>query len=218
MSLVIFDLDGTIVYGQSQEHLIKYLIKKKEISFFVYLIIFIWFLGYKIGVCHDPNWVVRYGVKKIVKNRKTVEVNKIISDFYSDSLVKKLNHTMLKKIKEHKKRKDELVLLTNCIEPLAVFVAEQLGISKVLSTKLEVNGDFYTGRIFGDIVYGEQKRKIILEHYSESKLSESIVYADHYSDFFMFPFVKSVYLVNPSQKTKNFLKSYSQKENIKLLK
>jgi HAD superfamily hydrolase (TIGR01490 family) len=217
MALIIFDLDGTIIHGQSQEYLIKYLLKKKEVSPPSYLLMIIWFLGYKIGVCRDPSWIVKYGVKKIVKNRNTSEVNKIIQDFYWDVLIHKINPEMIKKIQEHRQKNDKLILLTNCIEPLAIFIAKKLGIDTVFATELEIAGDTYTGKISGNIVYGDQKRVILLENYSESELSKSLVYADHYSDFSIFSIVKLAYLVNPSNKTKRLLKNYQGKTNIKLL-
>ncbi|MDD2935642.1 MAG: hypothetical protein PHX25_04205, partial [Candidatus Pacebacteria bacterium] len=60
---VIFDVDDTLIKGQSQKIFIDYLFKKKMISFFVYLKILIWFSLYKIGLGSNPKSVAEDSFK-----------------------------------------------------------------------------------------------------------------------------------------------------------
>ena len=89
--LVVFDLDGTLINGQSQKMLITFAYKNNYINFLNFSIINIWFFIYKINLVNNPQKILQYALKNIIKNKKKKEVTEIISEFYENILKYKFN-------------------------------------------------------------------------------------------------------------------------------
>lgn len=216
--IVFFDLDDTIVEGQSQQHLIKYLYKKKEVSFFDLTMIMSWFLLYKLHLIKDPSQIMRIAFYRIMRGRKIEEVRKMLKDFYKDELSDRMKEKLKSKIKKHKKEGCEMVLMTNAIEPLAEIVAAKLKMDRIIATKLEQRKGIYTGRINGDIIYGKQKMVWANRLMNDIKGDvESWAYADHRSDADLFCVVEHAILVDPSSKNKKFYKDIYEKKNLQTI-
>jgi HAD superfamily hydrolase (TIGR01490 family) len=182
MSLVLFDLDGTIVKGQSQLKLLLYLRQKKLINSLTFLGVSIWFVAYRLGLARNPEKIMRYSYKRIGKGVTVEALNASLEEFYEKILAKAFHAPVVSLLRKHQETNDEIVLLTNVLEPLARVVAQRLGISKVLATELEQAGGVYTGTIKGDIVYGENKVKVLERNYKRDDLKDSYAYTDHPSD------------------------------------
>ena len=156
MSLAIFDLDGTLIKGQSQQFLVFYLYKKKWLGTFRLVVILFWFLGYKIGICRDPNWIFDYAFE-CVKGKSLEDGDKMVESFFHDVLKRKFNDQTVSRLKKHQEKGDEVILVSNAIEPIVRIVANNLGIEKFFSTKLETKSGVYTGKIKGKAVYHQRK-------------------------------------------------------------
>jgi HAD superfamily hydrolase (TIGR01490 family) len=199
MSLVIFDLDNTLIFGQSQRYLLFYLYKRREISLFFLLSMMAWFVGYKLGIVNNPKKAMMKSFM-LLKNKSIELYNKIFNDFYEDVLKSKLNPLCLEKLAYHKKRNDRLVLLSNVIKPLADVVSEKLDIGLVLASEPEIKNGFYTGGINGEICYENNKAKVLKKFFSDKDFADSYAYADHFSDLIMLNMVKNPVAVNPDPK------------------
>jgi len=82
---------------------------------------------------------------------------KILNEFYNDNLKVKLNRKVIDEINYHKKQGNIIIIVTNVFYSLAKIIADNLGIDKVIATNLEIENNRYTGKIKGEIVYGENK-------------------------------------------------------------
>lgn len=60
--LVIFDIDGTIIKGQSQVLFLRYLLSIHRITRVFYLKILLWFILYKLGIVKDQKnrWITHF--------------------------------------------------------------------------------------------------------------------------------------------------------------
>ncbi|KKR21148.1 MAG: HAD-superfamily subfamily IB hydrolase, TIGR01490 [Parcubacteria group bacterium GW2011_GWE2_39_37] len=182
MSLVIFDLDNTLVKGQSQLYLLFYAIKYKKIKAVHALRIFLWFVAYKLHLVANPNAIVSYSFKKILIDQKTEDIRIFLENFFREVLKNKFNQNILSKLKEHQEKKDKVVLLTNALYPLAEIIAKEFKITTFFATQPEAINGIYTGNLKGNIVYGEEKVRIIKDYYSQDEISSGYIYADHHSD------------------------------------
>lgn len=216
MSLAIFDLDGTLINGQSQEYLIFYLYKKKLLSLYKLFIIFSWFLGYRLNIFNNPSWPLNF-VFSTINGKNTEKVEKLMDNFYREVLSYKFNKNIVEKLKEHQKKGNKIILLSNAVEPIIKIVAKKLKIKHYISTELEVEDNIYTGNIKGSIVYGDEKIKKVMKKISKNDLQTAFVYADHYSDLNLLNAVNNPVLVYPSRKTLNFLKKYKNINKIKII-
>jgi HAD superfamily hydrolase (TIGR01490 family) len=216
MTLAIFDLDGTLINGQSQKYLIDYFYKNKLISRFDYFYILTWFVGYKLGFFNDPRYILEYAFK-IIKGKDVVEMNKIMKEFYDNSLQSFLNLKVVGKLIEHQDQKDKIFIVSNAVKPLVEVVSRELGVENIIATELQKENGLYTGRIKGEIVYGAEKVKRLQEIFSEEELKESCAYADHRSDIDLLKIAKHPFLVNPSKKTKAFYNRNFLNKNVQII-
>jgi HAD superfamily hydrolase (TIGR01490 family) len=205
-NIVFFDLDGTLITGQSQKYLISYLYKINLISFYRLILLYLWFIGYKFNILKNPKIPLNIAFK-IIEGKTVKEVAVVMQDFYNNILKQKLNNQVIKKLKIHQNNGDEIILLSMAVAPVAQVVGEKIGISNIISTKLEIQSGSYTGKIEGELVYGNEKAKIINVKY-KNELLNSYAYADHYSDYGLLKIVRHPVLVNPSKKTQNYFKKY----------
>lgn len=206
MAKVIFDLDDTLIKGQSQKYLIFYLYKKGLIGLFDLLIILGWFFGYSLNIFKDPAVIFNFAFK-IIKGKNEEELKVLIGNFYNEVLEKKLNPKVIGRLEAHKKKGDDIYLVTNAIRPIADSAAKKLGIAKVISTKMETANGKYTGKIKGRIVYGKEKIAAVKKILDKNDPGASYAYADHFSDIGFLCLVGHPVLVAPSQKTINGLNS-----------
>jgi phosphoserine phosphatase len=92
------------------------------------------------------------------------------------------------------------MILSTAADAVISEVARIFGVSSYVCTQLELSGGFYSGRLVGDIVYGEKKLEYIKKYFevNDLKLSEAVAYADHKSDISLLKSVGNGYIVNPS--------------------
>lgn len=214
-TVAFFDLDGTLIEGQSQMYLAKYLFRIGRVGFFSLLKILLWFVAYRIGFVRDPKKIMAESFV-VVKGFPTRKIREILLDFHRNILCEKYNKEVIEEIDRHKEKGNEIVLLTNCVEPLARIVGENLKIKYVYATRLEVNNGVYTGKVNGNIVYAEEKAGIAEKFLKEGNFSGSCAYADHHSDASLFKIVKKAFLVRPSKKSFLFFETKYKKKNLKL--
>ncbi len=207
MSLVIFDLDNTLIRGQSQWLLLGYLLKKGRVNLIYFLKVFSWFLGYKLGLFKNPKKIMAYSFQ-LVKNKKVAEIDEMLNDFYNRVLKYKLIKQSVDLLKKHQQKGDKIILLSNAVKPLVEIVGKDLGVDEVIATELEEIDDKYTGKIEDDIIYGDYKADVIKEKFGDN-LAGSFAYADHYSDISLLKLVEHPTAINPDEK----MLAYAKKNN-----
>ena len=207
--IVIFDVDDTLIKGQSQKIFIDYLFKKKMISLFVYLKILVWFLFYKIGMVSNPKSIAEYSFK-LFRGKTEQEIKNISKSFFDDCLIKYFYQDALNILNENKKNNGKIILLSNAIEIIIKEIAEYIEIADYICTKLEIKDGLYTGKIDGNTTFGENKVKKLENFLKENNLSlekqQSWGYGDHLSDIFVLKLVKYPSVVNPSRKLEKVAK------------
>jgi len=201
--LVIFDVDNTIVKGQSQELFLNFLYKNGYIPIFYYLRIMVWFIFYKLGLVKNPLSIMKYAFV-FVKNKEVTEIDIIAEKFFENVLKKRIYPESIDIIKEHQKNGREVILVSNAADILVEKIAKYLNVSEFLSTKLEIIGRRYTGNITGDIMYGGNKLKALNKYLeSDNFYPDSLwSYADHSSDIPLLSQTAHPHAVNPTKKLK----------------
>ncbi len=204
-NLVFFDVDNTILKGQSQEIMIRYLLHKKFITYKTYLILIVWVVLYKLNLVYDPLKPMEYGVS-FIKGRSKESIDEMITKFYQDILRPHIFEEARNEVKKHIEAGDILVLITNSLDVLIDKIARDLNIKYYISTKLEVdtNGK-YTGKILGEIMYADKKLSAAKEFINNNNFSgmNTWFYSDHHSDVSLLSYVNNPIVVNPTKKLQN---------------
>ena len=200
MSLALFDMDGTIIDGDTNDisfnqYLAQGLIDKSVIDKLNYFED----LFYK-GVL-DINEFVRFAVTPLLN------FNKEKRDLILDSIVKnfiypKVRAGALKQIKFHQDRGDTVVIVTSTMDYLVQVVARYLNVEYYLGAPMEqVNGKL-TGKQAGIVPYQKDKitcvKKFAMQH--NLSLEGMFGYGDSVNDIPMLSICEHKFAVNPNYK------------------
>ena len=123
--------------------------------------------------------------------------------FLKDEVIKHLRPEGIERVRVHRERGDQIVLLTTSTQFLAEPLGHHLGVDGVLSTCLEVAEDGYlTGRAVGPLCYGRGKIHHAQEYADAhgAALHEATFYTDSYSDLPMLEEVRNPFAVTPDRK------------------
>lgn len=214
---VFFDVDGTLVKGQTQEILVRYLYKEGKVKFFFFIKIFLWFLLYKIGLVKNV-FTIREKVFESFAGWDEAQFNAIVEECFNKEIKPRIFSEGLKLIQLHKKENYEIILTSASLSNVVEVLREQIGTTFTLSTKLAIKNGRFTGKISGLNAYGENKVKMAKElvHTNKMSLEGSYAYTDHISDLPLLELVDNPVVVNPDRKLrkiamKNNWQTYSFK-------
>lgn len=207
---VFFDVDGTIINGQTQRLLISYLYRQKKISLLFLLKIYLWFLFYKIGIVSSGISVMTKSYK-LLKGIKVEEFRRFLSLFFKEQIKPRIYLQAIERINYHKERGDEVVLLSKSIKILIDIIKDYLNLPLSIATTLEIKNGIFTGEIDGPIIHGEEKVNAIKKLISEKNwdLKKSYAYGDHFSDLSLLKTVGYPIVVNPDKRLKKEAEKYN---------
>lgn len=196
-AFAIFDVDDTIINGDSMFLSIFFAIKKKPWIILYFPIILIKVILYLLGIID----------KKTVKESFYFPLKflseKELEEFYENVLLSKINVEVMKFLKQHKDQGCHILLVSASPEIYLRYFKKNNSIDGVIGTVLQdVNGK-YTNKIKGENCKGIEKVKRINQYLKENNLEidfkKSFAYSDSLSDTPMLSLVKNKYKVNRSQ-------------------
>jgi HAD superfamily hydrolase (TIGR01490 family) len=207
---VFFDVDDTLINGQTQKLMISYFYQKKKINLTFLLKIYFWFLLYKIGFVSSGTSLMSKAYK-LTEGIKVEEFKNFMLDLFKKRIKSRIYPQAIERINFHKQKGHEIVLLSKSCKILIDIIKDYLDVPLSFATELEVKNGTLTGKINGPIVHGEEKLKIVekLAPIRNWNLKESYAYGDHYSDLPLLKAVGHPCVVNPAGK----LKKEAEKNN-----
>lgn len=199
--VVVFDLDGTLIKGQSQKYFAKYLYRIGIISGVDFLAALIWFAGYRIGIIDDPGTAMNK-FYSFLKGKDPRVVDEIARDFFNKELKAHINMATASTLGDHRKLGRRILIASNAPEFIVKCAAEFLKASDYLATKFEISSGVYTGRVTGDLMYNINKSKAVSNFIATQRLNHRAlwVYTDHISDLPLLEIAKNKIVVNPDRK------------------
>lgn len=205
--IAIFDIDGTLIKGQSQEYLIKYLFVIHWINIGRYWVIIFWFIMYKIFYIKSINLIIEYAIKPI-KGIKKTEIDKLFDKFFNEKLIPLIYENSKDLISHLRTHGYEIVLLSSAIEPIVYRFAKYFNVDNYISTRIELDNNVYTGKIIGEPIYSMAKAKEFRRFLDEKCYNKpyTISFADHYSDKNLLMSTNYPVAVNPDSKLTKFAK------------
>lgn len=212
--LAIFDIDGTIIKGQSQKMLLRYAFHKGYISYSFYSYVILWFLLYKIGILSSVSNVLQSAIG-FSKDKSVNEIDKLVRNCFTEKISSYIYKDVSDLIRSYLLNGTKVVLVSSAIEPIVKQFSEYFQGTEYKGTTMEVFNNIYTGHIAGPILYGFEKVKYI-ENIIKSgnyKKEDVIAYADHKTDLPIFDIVGKGVLINPDVS----LRRYCLKENIDIM-
>lgn len=200
MSLALFDMDGTIIDGDTNDisfnqYLAQGLIDKSVIDKLNYFED----LFYK-GVL-DINEFVRFAVTPLLKFTKEKR-DLVLDNIVKNNIYPKVRLDALKQIKFHKDRGDTVVIVTSTMDYLVEVVARYLKVEYYLGAPMEQQGGRLTGKQAGIVPFQQDKITCVKEFAMQHHLSleGAYGYGDSVNDIPMLSICEHKFAVNPNQK------------------
>ena len=200
MSLALFDMDGTIIDGDTNDisfhqYLGQGLIYKSVIDKLNYFED----LFYK-GVL-DINEFVRFAVTPLLNFTKEKR-DLVLDNIVKNNIYPKVRLDALKQIKFHKDRGDTVVIVTSTMDYLVEVVASYLKVEYYLGAPMEQQDGRLTGKQAGIVPFQQDKITCVKEFAMQHHLSleGAYGYGDSVNDIPMLSICEHKFAVNPNQK------------------
>jgi HAD superfamily hydrolase (TIGR01490 family) len=196
--IVFFDLDGTIIDGDSEWHFFVYLLKQKKIHFKQVF----------LGSYFLLRWFLKYRLHVFVKNKSYLagleksDIHRMAALFVKENIIQKIRPKIKNIIDEHLKNKDRLILITGTHEFLGKLVAQHLGIEEVYGTECVYQDGRFTKWPPKLHPFAKTKLKIaetVCEKYHED-IKNTVAYGNSRNDFYILNGVGRAVAVTPDKK------------------
>ena len=183
MSLAIFDLDNTLLAGDSDYLWGEFLIEQGLVDGETYRRENRRFYdAYKAGTL-DIFEFLAFSLKPLAENEPEL-LNQLHQQFMRESIEPIILPAALELIAEHRKRGDTLLIITATNRFVTAPIAQRLGIHNLLATDPEMHAGRYTGKVSGVPCFQEGKVTRLNEWMKMTghDLNESHFYSDSHND------------------------------------
>ena len=194
MSLAIFDIDGTLVQGNSERMFWRYLIRcgkqgpKQIFSYLMFL-----FSHLSAGI---------YSIKKnkaYLTGLHVKQVETLADIFVTERLISCLYKPAVQRLKWHLERGDTVVLVSGTLNFLAHALADHLGVKQVYATVCSQQNDFFLARPVKIHPFNRTKLDLTLQlaHKLKFKMADTLAYGNSSHDLPLLSAVGTPVVVRP---------------------
>ena len=198
-NLAIFDLDNTILNGDSDYSWINFLIEKRLVDADEYERKNKYFYDqYYQGNLNYDEWA-EFALTTI-KGKKSEEIEDILSKFLCEIIEPMINIYALKLLHDHAHNNDIMLLASATNSVIVEPIAKRLGFKNIVSTEVEIIDEIYTGKVLGIPALSEGKlikvKEWMLKNSIES-FDNTSFYSDSINDLPLLAAVSKPVAVNP---------------------
>ena len=198
-NLAIFDLDNTILKGDSDYSWINFLIQQGLVDKDEYERKNKYFYDqYYQGKLNYDEWA-EFALTTI-KGKKPEEIENVLSKFLSEIIEPMINIYALKLLHDHTHNNDIMLLASATNSVIVEPIAKRLGFENIVSTEVEIIDGIYTGKVLGIPALSEGKlikvKEWMLQNNIES-FDNTSFYSDSINDLPLLAAVSKPVAVNP---------------------
>jgi len=197
-AVAIFDLDGTLVVGQTQVLLVRFLRRERVVSLPFVVGTALWFVAYKAGLVKVTEASRAKGAE-VLKGLPEEDVKSRMARFSEEVMVPRLHPASAAALAEHQAEGDVVVVVSAALDPVVEALCGHLGVTEYVGARCEVVDGRYTGRLNGPIPYSGEKARIAARFIAEcgADPADCWAYADHDTDLELLRSVGHPVAVNP---------------------
>jgi len=198
--LAFFDVDNTLIHGASVYHLGKAAFTHGFLGWRD-LVRFAWqqarFIA--VGENHRHQLSARDRALALVAGRTEEELEQLSIETYDDRVVKLLLPATVALAHDHMAQGHEVWLITATPQSFASVMAERLGLSGAIGTRIESIDGVFTGALRGHVMHGSHKADAAAQLASErgAHLTDCWAYSDSRNDIPLLELVGNSTAVNP---------------------
>lgn len=199
MGVAFFDMDGTIVGGDTNDLSIGHFVKLGLADESIIKSLKIYGQMFFQGTL-DINEFVKFAVKPLVGMPKD-KLNEILSSTVRYKIIPVVKPGALRQIDFHNKRGDRIVIVTSTMDYLVEHVAKQLNISDYIAAPMEKIDGVLSGAQCGIVPFQQDKVTRINTFLKDNNLSleDSYAYGDTINDLPMINMCQHKFAVDPNE-------------------
>ncbi len=202
MALAIFDLDNTLLSGDSDYLFGQFLVEKKLVDNVEYERQNTLFYQQYSNQTLDIHQYIRFCTKPL-KGREQNELDALHDEFYQAKVKPIIRQQGVDCINHHKAKGDHILIMTATHEYISRPIAAKFNVDGILATDLACENGKITGIIAGTPCF--QQGKVIrlqqwLAQNPDHNLDESYFYSDSINDLPLLEAVKYPVVVTPDDK------------------
>jgi len=201
-NLAIFDLDNTILNGDSDYSWINFLIdigyvnkdeyEKKNQYFYD---------KYYEGKLDYDEWA-EFALSTI-KGKRPEEIENLLNKFLSSVIEPMINIYALRLLHNHYHNNDVMLLASATNSVIVTPIAKRLGFKNIVATEVEIVNGVYSGKFQNTPALGEGKLQKVREWMHKNDFNDfknTTFYSDSINDFPLLAAVNKAVAVNPDNK------------------
>jgi putative phosphoserine phosphatase/1-acylglycerol-3-phosphate O-acyltransferase len=195
--LVVFDVDGTLLSGYTQQHFLRFMRRRGHIGAIPYYRILGRCLIYRFSPSRDPRPAMEFAFG-LLRGWRQRDVEELAAQCFRDCLATQLYDDAVRLVTCHAMEGRHIVLLSTVPELLVRPLAEWLG-ADVVATRLESEAGVLTGRLDGPVLSGDLKSAAIEGYLQTHDYRHTFGYGDAASDLAFLSKMDYPHAVNPDR-------------------
>ena len=203
--LVIFDLDNTILNGDSDYSWINFLINENYVDKHEYEKRNQYFYDqYYEGNLDYDEWA-EFALSTM-KGKTPFDLEEPLSKFLSTVIEPMINIYALRLLHNHHHDNDIMLLASATNSVLVEPIARRLGFENIVATEVEIIVGVYTGKVYGRPALGQGKLTKVEEWAAQNNIKDfkdAIFYSDSINDLPLLSEVGVPIAVNPDDQLRN---------------
>ena len=203
--LVIFDLDNTILNGDSDYSWINFLINENYVDKHEYAKRNQYFYNqYYEGNLDYDEWA-EFALSTM-KGKTPFDLEELLSKFLSTVIEPMINIYALRLLHNHHHDNDIMLLASATNSVLVEPIARRLGFENIVATEVEIIDGVYTGKVYGRPALGQGKLTKVEEWAAQNNIKDfkdAIFYSDSINDLPLLSEVGVPIAVNPDDQLRN---------------
>jgi HAD superfamily hydrolase (TIGR01490 family) len=199
--LIIFDLDNTILNGNSDYSWIKFMIDSGQVDHDEYTKRNEYFYEqYYQGSLDYDAWA-EFALSTF-KDKTPEQLKGLLKEFLNSIIEPMINIYALRLLHEHSHDNDFMLLASATNSIIVKPIAERLGFKHIIATDVEIIAGKYTGKMKGESALGKGKLNKVKEWMSRngfSNFENTTFYSDSINDLPLLLEVSNPIAVNPDE-------------------
>jgi len=198
--LAFFDVDNTLIKGASVYYVGREAFKRGLISWRD-IAVFAWhqFRFLAVGENRAHLASAKERALGLVGGHSETALIALANEIYDKRLVPRLWPETVGLTKEHLAKGHEVWLITATPQAVAQVIADRLGLTGALGTRVQALDGVFTGALDGHVLHGEEKAAVAEEHARDrgADLADCWAYSDSSNDIPLLSLVGNRVVVNP---------------------
>ncbi len=198
--IAFYDLDHTILDGNSATHLVSEARKRGVMSERQYRHAVWLSILYKFNI-GDPTKMINRMLSWL-KGVKEAAIMELSQEIFDNTIKETIRPVILETIQEHRAKNGAVVLLSSATTPICQPVTQYMELDEMICTHLESKNGILTGHTSGKLVYGPEKKARMLAFCREKRYNplKAWYYGDSHTDRHVMEAVGNPVAVSPDKK------------------